>query len=248
MRDDIVLLIDNSNTRTKFRLASGEQLYDEVRIMSTRDISVVGVKTLLADWSFDRVMLSSVVPEKRLVLCETFDVPVHCLSARSKLNFSLDSYAGRETIGADRLANAAGLVTYDQLPAIAVDMGTAVTYEVLCASLSGVRFAGGVIAAGLSTLVTALSRATAQLPQIKPEAHVSALGQDTFTSLQAGALYGYVGMLRETLCALENELGEEALVVLTGGDAAFVLTYNERLGVLDEDLTMKGLLRLSLLN
>ncbi len=216
--------------------------------MPTSDISVESVSALLAGWSFSRVILSSVVPDKRRILCASFRVPVHCLSAHSVLNFSLEGYAGKETIGADRLANAAGLVAYGHFPAIAVDMGTAVTYEVLSASEAGVRFAGGVIAAGLATLVSSLSQSTAQLPLVHPDVHAPALGQDTYASLRSGALYGYAGMVRETLCALERELGEAALVIMTGGDASFVLQYDESLGELDESLTMKGLLVLSLLN
>ncbi len=248
MSDEFVLLIDNSNTRTKFRLGVGDLLCDEQRILATRDISEETVATLLEGWTFHRVILSSVVPEKGELLCRLFDVPVHSLSAGSVLNFSLDGYAGKSTIGADRLANAAGLATYGRLPAIVVDMGTAVTYEVLCASETGVRFAGGVIAAGLSTLVHSLNQATAQLPLVRPSVHVSVLGQDTAESLRAGALYGYAGMLRETLSALEEKLGEAAFVVLTGGDAAFVLKYDESFGLLDNDITMRGLLLISSLN
>ncbi len=249
MDDSSILLIDNSNTRTKFRLARDGVLLPECRMLPTCDISKARVGDLLRGWGYSKVMMSSVVPEKRDILCAAFSMPVHSLSASSALNFSLEPYAGRSTIGADRLANAAALVSdYARYPAVAVDMGTAVTYEVVAHDGTQAYFAGGVIATGLRALSVSPADATAQLPQVEASLCVPALAQDTKSALQAGVLYGYAGMLRETLHALALQLGEKPFVVLTGGDAVFVKEYDDSFGILDKDLTMKGLLALSQMN
>ncbi len=248
MNKPTTLLIDNSNTRTKFMLAAQGILAPEQRIIPTAAISAPQLEQLLGSWHYERVLISSVVPETRSILCRSLRAPKHILGAHSQLNFDLSPYAGKHTLGADRLANAAGLIAYGQLPAIAVDLGTAVTYEVLQKDGHKAYFAGGLIAAGLQVLSKALHQATAQLPAVETSTSPPLLAQDTQSALQAGAFYGYMGMVRETLTTLQHLLGEPALVVLTGGDARHVHAYAPELGIRDDLLTMKGLCALASLD
>ena len=62
------LLIDNSNTRTKFRLADAQQLLPEQEWLPTCDLTVDAVENLTASWEFDAVLLCSVVPQKAAIL------------------------------------------------------------------------------------------------------------------------------------------------------------------------------------
>ncbi len=218
--------------------------------MPTADLSSDQLACLLQSWHYERVLISSVVPETHEILCRSLAAPKHSLSAHSRLNFDIDCYEGKLTIGADRLANAAGLIAYAQLPAIAVDLGTAVTYDVLSGDSQQPYFAGGLIAAGLGVLTQSLARMTAQLPAVSVGggAPPPPLGQDTLSALQAGAYYGYMGMIRETLCRLQANFPRPALVVLTGGDARLVHAYDPQIGICDDLLTMKGLCAISTLD
>ncbi len=246
MNDATALLIDNSNTRTKLMLARRGALISEQRLMPTASIAPEPLEELLSDWRYQHVLISSVVPDKQRILAAYFGDHAHCLSSNSPLSFDIAPYAGQHTIGADRLANAAGLLSYGRLPAIAVDLGTAVTYEVLCEGGKGAYFAGGVIAPGLSALARALNESTAQLPLVDARIDAPVLAQDTVSALRAGVHYGYMGMIRETLARLSHEWDTAPLVVLTGGDAARVHSYDANLGVLDDRLTMKGLASISM--
>ena len=66
------LLVDNSNTRTKFALADAEGLLEFRAIIQTADISLESVSEAVGAEEFDSVLISSVVPEKAKVLESCF--------------------------------------------------------------------------------------------------------------------------------------------------------------------------------
>ncbi len=241
-----VLLIDNSNTRTKFMRAEGEDLILEQRVMPTAELSALAVSTLLSGWHYDRVVACSVVPDAKAKIEAGVKLPIHWLSVLSPLSFSLQHYAGSTTLGADRLANTEALCAYEHYPAIAVDLGTAVTYDVLGRKGGELCFLGGIIAPGWAGISSILSRTTAQLPQTQLEVSNVALAQNTQDALLAGYHWGFLGMVKETLHALRSELSADPLVVLTGGDAPFVMAKCEEGFIDDKYLTLRGLLRIAL--
>lgn len=241
-----VLLVDNSNTRTKFILADSDGLMGEKKILLTADITADSVRTLLGDWAYDAALISSVVPSCREPLQAGIGSPCHLLAWDSPHGISLAHYPDYLHLGADRLANVLAMKKSHRFPAIAVDLGTAVTYDILDKDSQGqLYFAGGVIAAGLSSLRTCLAEKTALLPVVNGEQPSQWIGKNTQQALQSGALLGFVGMVRETLITLNSELGADAHIVLTGGDAALIADKIPQAQIIDEDLTLKGLLELS---
>ena len=83
MKDDKpILLVDNSNTRTKYALSSADgELCAPVRCLPTSQISPQRVRETLAGWSFGQVVLCSVVPTAAAVLSSIFaEWPLHCIS------------------------------------------------------------------------------------------------------------------------------------------------------------------------
>ncbi|NIP98749.1 MAG: type III pantothenate kinase, partial [Akkermansiaceae bacterium] len=79
-------------------------------------------------------------------------------------------------------------------PAIVIDFGTAVTFDVVG---EGGSYLGGVIAPGLASMTHYLHRRTALLPEIDLAEPRSAIGKSTIEAMRAGAVYGYRGMIRE---------------------------------------------------
>ena len=126
-----ILIVDNSNTRTKFALADGDQLDPWRAIIATPEISPNSLEECLADISWDVSIISSVVPQKAAILVSWLgDKPCHQLSHLSKLPIGIN-YPKPEQIGADRLANAVGAHTLYGSPCIVLDFGTAVTFDVI---------------------------------------------------------------------------------------------------------------------
>ena len=129
-----ILIVDNSNTRTKFALADGHQLDPWRAIIPTPEISPKSLEECLADINWDASIISSVVPQKAAILASWLgNKPCHQLSHLSKLPIGIN-YPKPEQIGADRLANAVGAHALFGSPCIVLDFGTAVTFDVIASA------------------------------------------------------------------------------------------------------------------
>ena len=242
----IYLLIDNSNTRTKVRLADREKLLDWQAWLPTHEITVVAVQNITKNLAFDAVLLCSVVPEKAAILRECFasSLPFHQVTCHSKMPLGID-YPLPTQIGADRLANAVGVVKHYPVPAIVIDFGTAVTFDVISAAPA---YCGGVIAPGLGAMNDYLHRKTALLPLIELAEPTQAIGKSTHEAMLAGAIFGYRGLVKEILAKLLEEIGAPATIIATGGDAALIAKGIAEIDHVDPTLTLEGLRTLAMDN
>ncbi len=238
------LLIDNSNTRTKFVLSEPDHLLDERVIIPTREISGERLTRDLAHLRYDFAVFASVVPRVAELLAEWLPCPYHRVSCLSELGVKID-YPHPRQIGADRLVNAAGAAAFYGLPAIVVDFGTAVTFDVISKE-SG--YMGGAIAPGLASMGDYLARNTALLPAIDPDEPEHAIGRSTVEAMHSGAVYGYRGLVKEILECLEKEMRGRPIVIATGGDAELIARGVERIDTVDPMLTMNGLRIIAALN
>ncbi len=233
------LLIDNSNTRTKFALGNATQLLPWRAVLPTADVSTATLPALLAEVDFDAVIICSVVPSIATVLQQYFagKKPLHFLNHESPLGMGVD-YPDPAQIGADRLANAAGVLSRHGVPAIIIDFGTAVTFDVISAAPA---YCGGVIAPGLGAMTGYLSRKTALLPIIELAEPSSAIGKSTVHAMQVGAVFGYRGLVREIITRIRSELPGRPKIIATGGDAGLIAAGVAEIDVVDPDITLDGL-------
>ncbi|MCW1915755.1 type III pantothenate kinase [Luteolibacter sp. GHJ8] len=240
------LLVDNSNTRTKFALGDAGGLLEARTWIPTAEISAAVLETKFAGWEFEGTLLCSVVPEKARILRDHLvkHGPVHPLTWKSAMGLEID-YPNPEQIGADRLANAIGVTARHGAPAIVIDFGTAVTFDVVSA---GPAYCGGVIAPGLGAMQDYLGKRTALLPQIELEEPASAIGKSTVEAMRAGAVFGYRGLVREIVAKLRIEMGGNPVIVATGGDAGLIARGLPEIGAVDPDLTLEGLRLAALMN
>lgn len=233
------LLVDNSNTRTKFALADADGLLSTGTWLPTSGITPESLEETLGTLDFDASLLCSVVPEKANILRAFLASrgPVHALTHESDTGLAID-YPFPAQIGADRLANAIGVASRHGAPAIVIDFGTAVTFDVVSA---GPAYSGGVIAPGLGAMQDYLGRRTALLPKIELEEPRAAIGKSTVEAMQAGAVFGYRGLVREIIARLRAEMAAHPLIVATGGDAALIARGLPEIQVIDPDLTLEGI-------
>lgn len=233
------LLVDNSNTRTKFALGNSQGLLDWRGLIPTSEISPDTLSKLLDGLTYEAVMIGSVVPAMAEVLGNWFQgrSPVHFLSDRSPIGMGVD-YPVPAQIGADRLANAAGVLSRHGVPAIIIDFGTAVTFDVISAEPA---YCGGVIAPGLGAMSGYLSQKTALLPVIELVEPKSAIGKSTVMAMQAGAVFGYRGLVREIISRIRMELPGNPKIIATGGDAALIAQGVDEITAVDQDITLDGL-------
>lgn len=234
-----LLLIDNSNTRTKFTLSTAPGELGSSFWIPTAEISAPALAEKLADPDFDAALVCSVVPEKSAILQDFLRdrSPVHLLDARSPLGIGID-YPEPASIGADRLANAVGVCARHGFPAVVIDFGTAVTFDVISPAPA---YLGGVIAPGLGAMGEYLGKKTALLPIIDLAEPAHAIGRSTTEAMRAGAVIGYRGLVREILAAVRAELEIPAIAVATGGDAALIARGVKEIDAVDPELTLHGL-------
>jgi type III pantothenate kinase len=235
------LLIDNSNSFTKFALASRDKI-GLSRKLRTREITDASLKKTLRSWRWKTAVLSSVVPEKGAVMAAFLKKNgAQVLQVSSKLQLGVGvKYPKPKTIGADRLANAAAAFASFGGPVVVVDFGTAVTFDII--STAG-DYVGGVIGPGLEAMTDYLHQRTALLPRISLLEPPSAIGKSTKHAMLAGAVYGYRGLVRQILTEIGKELGSplHLPVVATGGYATLIAAGLPEIKVVQDNLTLDGL-------
>jgi type III pantothenate kinase len=234
-----LLLIDNSNTRTKFAISDGGDEFADLFWIPTAELDPETLVNSLSPLEFDAALVGSVVPTTARLLESVLKarVPVHFLSHRSPLGLAVD-YPEPGQIGADRLANAVGVHARHGAPAVVIDFGTAVTFDVVSAAPA---YCGGAIAPGLGAMSGYLGSRTALLPHIELEEPARAIGRSTREAMLVGAVVGYRGLVREILAAITAELGAPAKIVATGGDASLIARGLREIDAVDPDLTLHGL-------
>ena len=182
--------------------------------------------------------VSSVVPA--LTRCFR-DYGAFLVSGSNRLPFE-PSGLDLSTVGADRLANAAALLD-GPLPALAIDFGTAITFEYVSAAR---KFEGGVIMPGRQLLRNALHDHTAQLPLLPLNDSLPDLpGRNTADAMRIGTDSAAVHAVRGLILAMRELCSPETLrIVACGGDRKFFLKYIDGMSDGGDFFTVRGIRKL----
>ena len=234
------LLIDISNSYAKLAFASRERVSNPAR-MPTSELSSSVVTEFLRRRQVNKVVVSSVVPTKNSAISKAVHNTgqVLWLDWKLKMGVTID-YPKPESIGADRLANAAAVAELYGSPAIVVDFGTAVTFDVVS---EGRSYIGGVIAPGLEAMTDFLYQRTALLPKLSLKEPHRAVGKSTVEAMRSGTIFGYRGLVREILARIKAEQfsQKKVAVIATGGYARLVAGQVPEVAVIHPHLTLEGL-------
>jgi len=212
----------------------------------TSDEYLVIFRTLLdaakvAGARITSAILSSVVPPLTGTMVET----IRELSGREPLLLSpaLDlglriTTENPAEVGADLVANAVAALDRFHGNCIVVDFGTALSFTAVAApgELRGVA-----IAPGLTSAVQSLARNTAQLPTVPLAPPPVAIGRNSMHSIQAGIVFGYVGLVAEIIRRMRAELGGKADVAVTGGQSQIMAPLLGEKVLHEQWLTLEGL-------
>ena len=234
------LLMDVSNSYAKLAFASRERVSNPARI-PTSELSSSVVAEFLRRRRVQKLVISSVVPAKNSAISKAARNKVQVLWLNWKLKMGVTiEYPKPESIGADRLANVAAVAELYECPAIVVDFGTAVTFDVVSERRS---YIGGVIAPGLEAMTNFLYQRTALLPRLSLKEPHRVIGKSTVEAMRSGAVFGYRGLVREILARIKVEQfsRKRVTVVATGGYARFVASQLPEIAVIHPHLTLEGL-------
>ena len=234
------LLIDVSNSYAKFAFSSTKHVSTPARI-ATEKLSNRVVAAFLRRRDVRKVIVSSVVPAKDDAISNAVRQRAEMLWLDWKLNLGVAiDYPKPQSIGADRLANAAAVAQIYGVPAIVVDFGTAVTFDIVSERRA---YIGGVIAPGLEAMSNFLYERTALLPRISLKKPRRAVGKSTTEAMLSGAVFGYRGLVREILVRIKKEKfrRKPVHVVATGGYARLIAGVLPEIHEIYPHLTLEGL-------
>jgi len=247
----MILVCDVGNTNIVLGVYKGDKLLKDWRISTNKD-KTSDEYGIIIDQLFkynglniddiEGVIISSVVPNI-----------MHTLQAMSKKYFDKEAiivgpgvktginikYDNPREVGADRIVNAVAAYEKYGGPLIIVDFGTATTF---CAISKNGDYEGGTIAPGIIISSEALFQRTAKLPKIEIVKPERVINKNTVGSLQAGIIYGYVGLVDYIVKRMKSEINDEVKeVIATGGLATLIASESETITKIDRFLTLEGL-------
>jgi type III pantothenate kinase len=248
----MLLAIDSGNTNVVFALYEGERQRGRWRASSdtrrTADEYAVWLTQLMAlegldPGEVDGAVIANVVPAASHALeslCRRYfkTEPLIVGAPGVALGIEVRTLSAA-SVGADRLVNALAAHRDHGGPLIAIDFGTATTFDVVGADGA---YEGGVIAPAVQHSVEALYRAAAMLPRVAVERPPSVIGKDTVPAMKSGIYWGYVALIEGLVARIKAEYGAPMKVVATGGLASIYAEACEVIDQVDPDLTLRGLL------
>lgn len=190
--------------------------------------------------SVEGAIVSSVVPELDSIIKEAFLKYLHFeplfvgQGIKSGINIKLDN---PKQLGADLLVGAVGAVNKYSTPVLVIDIGTAMTITFVNEKK---EFIGGSILPGIRTAFSNLIDKTSKLEDVSLEDVDTLIGHNTKDCLQSGMIYGWCSMIDGMIDKYQKELGSFT-VVLTGGEARYLIKHLEHKVIYDDNLLIDGL-------
>lgn len=201
---------------------------------------VMSSNNLNAD-KIDSAAICSVVPPLTPtfeLLCQRYlKVQPLTVMAETKTGIKI-LYDSPRDVGADRIVDAAAALHIYGGPCIVVDLGTATVFDAV--NEHG-EYLGGAIAPGMTVSADSLYRATSQLRRVELNAPEKVIGTNTTHSIQSGLVFGYSELIKGMIVRFKKEIGTNATVIATGGQADIVKDQVGEFNHIDPDLTLKGL-------
>jgi type III pantothenate kinase len=232
------LFAPNGDLATSFRVSTArDRMPDEWYAMLATLLGTAGLTAA----EIHSAIISSVVPSVTPWLVEMcrkrFDVDADVITGAMDVGIRLDVEEPRQ-LGADRIVDCVAAIARYEAPAIIIDLGTATTFDVVDRNNT---YRGGAIAAGVATSLKTLATNAAQLFNVELFVPERVIGRNTADQLRAGLVTGHLAMLEGMIARIDEELGERATVILTGGLSGLFAGRSPRFDVVDPDLTLDGL-------
>ncbi|ACO04184.1 MAG TPA: type III pantothenate kinase [Persephonella sp.] len=246
----MILGIDIGNTTSEFGFIYNGKRINSYKLRSDHtktvddwliDISAIFSIEGMKKESVKDCVISSVVPplEDRIYsACKKFlgKKPLR-IGKELKVPIKIN-YKNPEEVGIDRVVNAfAGVKRYGK-PLILVDLGTAITFDVV--NQKG-EYEGGAIFPGIDSSIEALFSKTAKLPKVSIENVKKVVGKTTVESIQSGIFFGYISLIEGMIKRIIREKGFSPKVILTGGSGEIITKGLEIDHIFDMYLSLEGI-------
>jgi len=252
----VLLAIDVRNTHTVVGLLSGSKEHAKVvqqwRIRTesevTADELALTIDGLIGDDS-DQLTgaaalstVPSVLHEVRVMLEQYWPSVPHVLiepGVRTGIPLLVDN---PKEVGADRIVNCLAAFQKYGTAAIVIDFGSSICVDVV--SAKG-EFLGGAIAPGVQVSSDAAAARSAALRRVELTRPRSVVGKNTVECMQAGAVFGFAGLVDGLVQRIRDDVDgfatDNVTVVATGHTAPLLLAELHSVDHYDQHLTLHGL-------
>jgi type III pantothenate kinase len=241
----MIILFDVGNTNIYTGLSKGNVIDETFRmntdVHKSADEYFVLLKSFVNPSDVTGVIIGSVVPLVTQTLIELtkkylkFDPVVIEPGTKTGIFVKADN---PKEVGADLIANAAGLATLN--PTLIIDLGTANKFIYT----KNHQITGVIIAPGLQLGINALDGNTALLHGVDIKVPKKYLGNNTISCIQSGVVYGTIVMIEGMVGRIKEEVKEDFKVILTGGLSSLILEHIRLDIIQDSELVLKGLLNI----
>jgi len=246
----MLLAIDAGNSNITLALFREQELIAQWRLLTDRergaedygsDLLKLFERTNIDRKQVDGIAIASVVPQLDPALRQMSEMYLELTPLF--VNHTTDTglkivYDSPANVGADRIVDAVAAVAKYGAPCIAVDCGTATTFNVVNEAS---EYVGGAIAPGLMIAAEALFARAAKLPRVEIKRPQKVIGSSTIEAMQSGLYYGYTGLIDGVLERMIAEMQVKPRVIATGGVAHLLAGASKFIEVIDETLTLDGL-------
>ena len=249
----MLLAIDVGNSNTVLGLYDGDKLLHDWRIRTEVDNTVDEYGMLILNLyrtarissksvrSVNGIIISCVAPPMLNILeplCQKyFRIKPLIVGPGVKTGMPI-YYDNPKEVGADRIVNAVAAREKYKGDLVIVDFGTATTFDFVT---NNGEYMGGCIAPGIIVSSEALFERASKLPRVEFSKPKSIIAKDTISSMQAGIMYGYAGLVDGIVKRIISESESTPTVVATGGLAKIIAPETKSIDVVDDMLTLEGL-------
>ena len=237
----MLLAIDIGNTNISCGIFKGSKLKRQFDIPTRKYLKTRLAKELRNNPGISASVICSVVPKQTGVILRD----LKSLTGKTPYIIGKDLtvpiknlYRKPKQVGQDRLVNAYAASNLYRSPAIVIDSGTAITFDVISKNKA---YSGGLILPGMEISLAALREKTALLPLVKLGQPERLIGTDTQNSILSGIVFGLSDSCNGITTRIRRELGKNTLVIGTGGSIRLIEKYSKTRMIIDKDLTLKGI-------
>ena len=209
------LIVDEGNTLCKIAVVDKSEVLCEA---SAPDFDLAKAVELVEQFAIEQAIVASTRGGAERI-CEQLRSKIARVlhfTSQTEVPIEID-YSSRQTLGADRIAVAVGVVCgMGVKDALVVDMGSAITFDII----EDGTFKGGNISLGVAMRFKALHEFTAALPLCSATEPNSKFGISTTEAIEQGVMQGILHEI-EGYAERISSANVKKCIIFCGGDAEY---------------------------
>ncbi len=240
----MILTVNIGNTNIHIGLYKNKKLVSHWQFKTQKNITYenysVLLRKIIPSQNLEGVIICSVVASLTKQFQKLFkkNFKLNPVIVEDNLDLGLKLDYENKKLGADRIANAVGAYYLYKKGCIVIDLGTAITFDIVSPKAI---YLGGAIAPGIGTSSKALFSSTDLLKPVNLKCRKFTIGKNTTENLQIGILHGFASMLDGMIEKFKKKLNFKPIVILTGGDTNKISKLINFPHIVNPFLTLEGL-------